>query len=107
MTTRDEFERLLQEKWLQDVREDLLAAWDAQAAEVARLRAEVEALRTGVPLTAENADRARVVEDADGNIWHAVMPWWRGLSGAKCHARDFLRVVVGDRGATVLAWRKP
>lgn len=119
MTTREEFERLVRKviydpymgkKEMRRAADAIIAAWDAQAAEVERLRAEVEAerdaLRTGVPLTAENAPRARVVEDADGNIWHATMPWWRGLSGAKCHTRDFLRVVVGDRGATVLAWRK-
>ena len=59
--TREEFRTLLgravypdQEDTADDQRaqvDRVLAAWDAQAAELQRLRAEVERLRTGEPLT--------------------------------------------------------
>ena len=85
---------------------------DAQAAEVERLRAEVEALRTGVPLTAENAPRASLVgykgmileqhEFLPGKFGWALQVGFR--PGVDPYAPAEFLVA---RGATVLAWRRP
>ena len=91
-------------------------AWDEQAAQVERLRAEVEAerdaLRTGVPLTAENAPRASLVgykgmileqhEFLPGKFGWALQVGFR--PGVDPYAPAEFLVA---RGATVLAWRRP
>lgn len=68
---------------------------------VAALHAEVERLRTGVPLTAENAPRARVVECGHCAFIRGDDGSW-GCNGWEVDV-DYLLVI----GATVLAWRKP
>ncbi len=98
MTTREDFEEMLSHhaRW-QDNGASIMAAWDA-------LAAEMDALRTGVPLTAENAPRARVVECKDA-VWvwsHGIV--WR-LPGSD-HEYALTGFLVAF-GATVLAWRKP
>jgi hypothetical protein len=108
MTTREDFKLALymamnpDRVTLRDRYADaVLAAWDALAAEVVRLRAEVDALRTGDGLTRENAPRAWVAA-CDGMAWIADRDggWWHHNA---CWRTD----VMCMRGATVLAWRKP
>jgi outer membrane murein-binding lipoprotein Lpp len=121
MTTRDEFVKMVDV--LEDVaggyecgyyekrdrdkaHGDIVVAWATLAAEVERLRSDVDALRTGVPLTAENAPRARVVETREWpGLWVPSLRsdgYWERPSG--------LPVTTGTliaRGATVLAWSMP
>ena len=138
--TREEFEEVVKSYANAAYRfrfDAVMSAWDAQAAEVERLRAEVEereadmharirsgydrtvadawrakvaeveaerdALRTGVPLTADNAARARVVEA--GCLWLPTI-----YHGRFCASHDTSKTAEVDdliaRGATVLAWRK-
>jgi hypothetical protein len=115
------------EKVADDAQDDIMRAWDAQAAEVERLRAEVEGTaavvkhlkiaidvmekarieeRVGVPLTAENAPRARVVE-CDGDVMVASGPRGRWWVPTLCADNDSWNVddVIAS-GATVLAWRR-
>lgn len=110
------YDRTVADAWRAKVA-DVEAERDAQAAEVARLTAGVARLRgkldmrvaevaqlraallvkqepTGVPLTAENAPRARVVETTDGKVLR--------VAGWESRIMDTL---IHD-GATVLAWSK-
>lgn len=74
---------------------------------------KVEALKVGVPLTLENADRVRVVEVPAGSLhggfpvdgfyaWHSGAGLWSRHTGMPWYATT--EQVVG-MGATVLAWR--
>lgn len=116
--TREEFERLVEKvAWAHHdagaeahraCKDAILGAWDAQAAEVERLRAEVHrAAPDREPLTQENAPRARVVEClvdfVDGCFWTAedYPPGMWACGG------DWLgTTALIARGATVLAWRR-
>jgi len=122
MTTREEFEEvlhgLLEGRYSEYA---VMAAWDAQAAELEQLRAKVEATRAevealkgtlhaeriihsgAVPLTAENAPRARVVESINGEIHkHIGADMWTLGTGSAVSIADLIA-----RGATVLAWVTP
>ena len=117
MTTREEFERLVDEHASHGKPYALLDAWDRQATKLKRTSAVVKRLKvaidvmekaraaelTGVPLTHENAPRARVVETGDGMLWsrvHGRNNLWRS---GQCTNNDN---AMFDEGATVLAWRR-
>lgn len=110
----------------------VMSAWDERAAEVAHVKAEastaldqatqdleaaraqLDALRTGVTLTADNAARARVVEthtsarafifglpdNGGGALWRFQHGLWRTPDEPLCLTTE----QIVELGATVLAW---
>ena len=81
----------------------VMRAWDAQAAEVDRLRDELDRLRVGVPLTAENAPEARLVE-CENVFWTRI--GWYADHWTRYHYPPLNTAELIERGAIVIAWRK-
>ena len=159
MTTREEFSEMVADVVWSMARgggaeaascsDAVMSAWDAQAAEVERLRwemcrerqdaylankrklddatatlrdeverlrAEVEAARTGVPLTQENAPWAWVVEasvsarslffDEPVIAMRALWRLERGIWSTRDEDFCLTTEQMVELGATVLAWRK-